>query len=432
MAAVLPFAVVAGPVPELGPLWILLLGIVGILVVADLVLSLKGVIFPVPTVPATVRGAKDREIAVPVMFSIPHGAALRLRFAVALPPKCETSQRERWIKLPANAARARIDWICTPRCRGRHAIGPACLEVTSRLGFWRMRMRFPLGAELRVYPNLFAERNQLGALFLNRGQAGTKLQRTVGRGREFEKLRDYVPGDGFDEIHWKATAKRGRPITKVFQAERTQEVYVVIDASRLSARSVAMGGAPSSALERYLAAALVLLLAAARQGDRFGLVVYAERVLTFIRAGNGAAHYGACRESVHALQTSENSPDLGELCTFLRTRLRRRALLFFLTDLTDPVVAEDFVRYAPLLSRQHLVLANQLRPPGVAPLFEGSEVGTVDEIYEKLAGHLQWRETRELADRLHPLGITATLLENESLAAQLVTQYIRVKRRQLL
>src|SRR5207247_10489432 len=86
------------------------------------------------------------------------------------------------------------------------------------------------------YPNLFTERKSLAALFLHRGSFGLHAQRQVGKGREFEQLREYIPGDGFDEVHWKATAKRGRPITKIFQVERTQEVYVVIDASRLSAR----------------------------------------------------------------------------------------------------------------------------------------------------------------------------------------------------
>ena len=94
----------------------------------------------------------------------------------------------------------------------------------------------PAQSEIRVYPNLFTERRNLAALFLHRGAFGLHAQRQVGKGREFEKLREYMPGDSFDEIHWKATAKRGRPITKVFQIERTQEVYVVIDASRLSAR----------------------------------------------------------------------------------------------------------------------------------------------------------------------------------------------------
>ena len=93
-------------------------------------------------------------------------------------------------------------------------------------------------SEIRVYPNLLTERKNLAALFLNRGTFGIHAQRQVGKGRDFEKLREYVPGDGYDEIHWKATARRGRPITKVFQIEKTQEIYVIVDASRLSAREV--------------------------------------------------------------------------------------------------------------------------------------------------------------------------------------------------
>ena len=69
---------------------------------------------------------------------------------------------------------------------------------------------------------------------MNRGAFGVHAQRQVGQGREFEKLREYAPGDSYIDIHWKATAKRGRPVTKLYQVERTQEVYVIIDASRLA------------------------------------------------------------------------------------------------------------------------------------------------------------------------------------------------------
>jgi len=95
----------------------------------------------------------------------------------------------------------------------------------------------PLPGEIRVYPNLHPERRNLAGLFLNRGAFGIHAQRQVGKGRDFEKLREYIPGDSYDEIHWKATAKRGHPVTKVFQVERTQEIVVVIDSSRLSAKS---------------------------------------------------------------------------------------------------------------------------------------------------------------------------------------------------
>ena len=181
----------------------------------------------------------------------------------------------------------------------------------------------------------------------------------------------------------------------------------------------------------HLTAALVLLLAAGRQGDRFGLVTHDARVRTFLRAGSGAAHYAACREAVHALEPSETAPDFAELFALLRTRLQRRSLLVFLTDLGDPVLAEEFIRHVRVLSRQHLVLVNQVRTPGVEPLF-AREVEDDDEIHPRLAGHFQWRETRDLASSLQPLGVTAATLPNERLAAELVGQYLQVKRRQLL
>jgi uncharacterized protein (DUF58 family) len=155
-------------------------------------------------------------------------------------------------------------------------------------------------------------------------------------------------------------------------------------------------------------------------------------VRLFLRAGHGAGHYAACRVAVLALQPSDRTPDIAEIVRHLRTNLRRRALLFFLTDLTDPVLAEDFVRHVRVLSRQHLVFVCQLCPPGVAPLFAGAEVAGDEEVYARLAGHVRWSETRALARQLKPLGVTVAMLTDEAMAAQLVTQYLQVKRRQAL
>ena len=274
------------------------------------------------------------------------------------------------------------------------------------------------------------DRKNLAALFLHRGAFGLHAQRQVGKGREFEKLREYVPGDGYDEIHWKATARRSRPITKVFQIERTQEVYVVIDASRLSAR--APEGQETTTLERFLTASLVLGLAAEQQGDLFGLLTFTNKVDNFVRARNGRAHYNACRDALYTLQPQIVSPDYDEACTFIRLRLRRRTLLFFLTALDDPVLAESFVRNMDLIHRQHLVLVNMLQPPAIAPLFSRPGLGSVDEMYQHLGGHLQWQNLRELEQVLKRRGVNFSTLSNERLSAELVSQYLNVKRRQLL
>jgi uncharacterized protein (DUF58 family) len=321
------------------------------------------------------------------------------------------------------------------------------------LGFWAVRQRVPARSEIRVYPNLLGERRDLAAFFLRRGSFGVHAQRQIGKGREFEKLREYLPGDGFDEVHWKATAKRGRPITKVFQIERTQEVYVVVDASRLSARAVkgsapareaapengdpALGAASAgppkeTTLERYLTAALVLGLAAEKQGDLFGLLTFSNQVESFIRARNGKAHFSACRDALYRLEAKPVTPDFDEVCAFIRLRLRRRALLVILTALDDPVVAESFVRNVDLIRRQHLVVVNMLPPPGVAPVFSNPDVTTVDDLYGQLGGHLLWQNLRELEKVLQRRGVRFSLLKDERLSAQLVSQYLDVKRRQAL
>jgi len=404
------------------------------------------------TLPGVVRWSKDRGAKLELRLRNERQKRKRLRLALALPGAIESGSEDVVVELPAGSEWSSLTWPCVPRRRGRFVVEAVHVEVASPLGFWVGRRRLPTHCEVRVYPNLFSDRRKLAALFLNRSAFGLHAQRQVGKGREFEKLREYVSGDGFDEIHWKATARRGRPITKVFQIEKTQEIYVVIDASRLSARET-VPSSPSqlpgsedrgrqpgtwnaelgtSVLDRYLTAALMLGLAAEKQGDLFGLLTFTDRVQRFVRAKNGVAHFSTCRDALYTLQSQVVSPDFDELCTFIRLRLRRRTMLFFLTSLDDPVLAESFVRNLDLIRKQHLVLVNMIQPPGVAPLFTHPNVATVDQLYQHLGGHLQWTKLRELETVLKRRGVQFSLLGNERLSTELVSQYLNVKRRQLL
>jgi hypothetical protein len=78
------------------------------------------------------------------------------------------------------------------------------------------------------------------------------------------------------------------------------------------------------------------------------------------------------------------------VCSFIRLRLRRRALVVFLTALDDPALAESFVRSIELVSHQHLILVNVVQPPGAVPLFSDPNVSDIDDLYERLGGHLRW------------------------------------------
>ena len=428
---VLPFALIGAVEPALALPSLLFIGVLALGAVADAIGARQTLAGIGIELPAVARMSKDREGKLEVRVRNERQSRRNLRIGLAMPPEVRAACEEIDAILPGDSEWSRLAWACTPSRRGNYRLGSAFVESASRLGFWTVRKRLPVQSEIRVYPNLLTERKSVAALFLNRGGLGMHIHRQVGKGRDFEKLREYVPGDDFEDIHWKATARRGRPITKVFQIERTQEVYVIVDASRLSARSnEKAGGAP--ALERLITASLVLGLAAEQQGDLFGLLAFTDRIETFVRAKNGKSHYSACRDALYTLQPKIVTPDFNELCTFIRLRLRRRALLVFLTALDDPALAEAFVRNLELIRRQHLVLVSMLQPPGVAPLFSDPAAATVDDLYEHLGGHLRWHNLRELQKVLQRRGVQFHLLGNERLSAELVSQYLGVKQRQLL
>jgi uncharacterized protein (DUF58 family) len=376
----------------------------------------------------TVRLTKDRDGEIFVSIHNANEKEKIIRIGLPLPAHIDSEKEVISVRLPSGKPFSQIAIACKGTLRGRFVTNRIFYEISSPYGLWNARTNAPIEIEIYVYPDLSKERKQVAALFLNRGAVGMHSQRIIGQGREFEKLREYIHGDSYDQIHWKATAKRGRPVTKIFQVERTQEVYVAIDSSRLSARPTGN----ETILEHQLRAALVLGMVAQRQGDLFGLVTFSDQVNGFLRAKNGKAHYNACRELLTSLHSRLVTPDFDDLFSFLRLRLRRRALIIVLTDLSDPVQAERFVSGANLISRQHLVLVDMVRPPQSQLLFSEPNAGSVDELYDKLAGHLLFQDTRELQNTLHRHGVALSLLEDSRLTPQMVNQYINVKMRQTL
>lgn len=342
------------------------------------------------------------------------------------------------VRLSGDANHWQVVWRVTGRTRGVFAMPDAFVEIGSKWGLFGVRKRYALEGEIRVYPNLRRERRQLANLFLNRGVIGVHAQRMVGQGREYEQLREYSVGDSMLDVHWKASAKRGELVTKTYQVERTQEIYLIVDHSRLSGlRSMRADSSVDSeyvesVLERYVTAASVLGMVAEREGDLFGMVAFGQRVSRFVRASSGKQHGQVIQDALFDLKTERGPFDLDELFTFLRLRLRRRALLVFLTDLSDTAAAEEFEQRVDLVASQHVVLVNTLRREGVYPMYGRPEEAAAGAIAEEMAGHLRWAGLRELQVNLRARGVEFSLLDDENLSVDLVNQYLAVKQRQVL
>jgi uncharacterized protein (DUF58 family) len=367
------------------------------------------------------RWFKDRDAKLPFSLENASARALEIRAHFELPAEME-ARGIRSFMVPAGGRQMELVIACTPHRRGRFIVPFCHFEVPSPLRLWRARSSRKIALEIQVFPDL--RKSRVTALLLARRLTGEQRQRQTGKGREFEKLREYMPGDSYDEIHWKASARRGKPVVKAFQVERTQRIYAIVDTSRLSARS--------GILENYVNAALTVAITAESQGDRFGLLTFSDRVDRFVPAASGKMHFARCRDAIYTVQPRRVSPDFEELFTFLQLRIRQRSLLLFLTSLDDPLLAESFTRNVRIVARKHLAIVDVPRQEDIRPLFTGAEPVNSADIYRGLAGHMQWVKLRELQRTLRSAGVALHAVDRGAIGMQAARQYLDVKRMQSL
>jgi uncharacterized protein (DUF58 family) len=316
--------------------------------------------------------------------------------------------------------------------RGQGRIARWRLDRKSPWGLWDCRREGEAACEVKVYPDLGAGRPGFAAPE-NQALSGAHRGGMVGKGWEFEKLREYLHGDDYHDIHWKATARKGVPVTKIFQVENTQQIYVILDISRFSALPFpAPRARENTPLEHYLRAALRLGLAAERQGDYYGLMLYGERPEAFVRAGKGKSHYGVYRDALYNVRSLPGSPDYPELFSALRLKLRKRALLLFFCDLEDPAASESFQANISLISRQHLVSVHMIRPPGIHPVFGDSPVHAASDIYARLSDQLYLQNLASAARSLKRQGVAFRAWDPARFSTEAISDYLDAKRRQAL
>jgi uncharacterized protein (DUF58 family) len=417
---VLPLATVARFLPGIAPVCLVTLALWAVVTAVDAVGGVNRLDALSASAPPIVRFTKDVAARLPITIASRLAAPLAIRLSVATPEGLPSTSLVEDVLVPAGASR--VDWACTGVVRGDHAVAAVHIEALSPFGLWLARAARPLACNVRVYPNL--RDRATAALFQRTAVVGLRMRRQVGKGREFDNLRQYVPGDGFEDIDWKATARRQFPVVKLYRVEHAQEVYAVLDSSRLSARP--------EILESFVNAALHLALVAETQGDRFGLVTFSDRTHKFVRARNGMDHFRLCREAIYNLQAGRVSPDFRDVFTSLQVNLRRRALLVFFTSLDDTLLAESFEREVPILARRQLVLVNTPEPPGLKPLFTEASSADLDSLYSGLAGQMISNRLRQLSLTLSSCGVRLTVVDPRRIKTQVTSEYLEVKRRQVL
>lgn len=319
----------------------------------------------------------------------------------------------------------RAEWRYTvvPTRRGDHPFGDVALRVRGPLGLAWASGRVAVETEAHVYPSLKGLRRlELAARFLEKS-SGFRSLRREGGGDAFEKLREYLPDDDYRHIDWKATARRHRPVTRVYEAERNQTVMICIDTGRAMAGRVG----ELTKLDHAVNAALLLAWAAQRFDDQVGLVLFAEEVQAFVPPRKGADQFRRITRALYGAQASLSFVDYRGALRLVRARVRRRALMVFFTDVLEEAQLQPLSDYARALAARHLPLLVTLSDPSVIEAARRVPA-TAEQVYEQAVATEILHEREALLRAFRASGGVVVDAPSDRISTAAVNRYIELKR----
>src|SRR5205809_853308 len=348
-----------------------------------------------------------------------------LRLGEVRPDLLGGGQPPRWIDVPARGE-ARETVPVNPARRGRQRGGGFVLDSVGPLGLGLRRERIALPWEVAVYPPLVTVRLQASlARAQRRREQGITPLRRLGEGRLFESLRDWVPGDDLRHIDWKATGRRGKVITRRFEAERRQHVLLVLDLGRLLTAEIAGG---ISRLEYVVRAALESAYAAVQHDDNVGVMAFADGVQHLVAPQRGRLALKRVLDVLARVEPRLVEPDYPGAFRYLAARNRKRALTVLFTDVIDRFAPDALVANVASLRPRHLPLAVTLQNPELNQV-AAMRPAVAPDAFRKAAAEELLRAREEALGHMRRAGVLVLDVPPERAAEAVVAKYLDLKRR---
>ncbi|MGB0177070.1 MAG: DUF58 domain-containing protein [Owenweeksia sp.] len=356
-----------------------------------------------------------------------YGIAISVRVIDEVPFQFQLRDQEFKLELKP----AEYKWIhydLNPVKRGEYEFGNINVFVSSKLGLLSRRFRFEEPLVVKVYPSFIQMRKyELMAISQNLTEAGVKKLRRRGNNREFEQIEQYVAGDDYRSINWKATARRSVLMVNHYQDERSQHIYSVIDKGRV----MKMPFNGMSLLDHSINAGLVMSNIAIRKGDKAGLITFQNKPDTIIPASSRSRQLNLILEGLYRQKTGYRESDFSKLYTTIRRNLNQRSLLMLYTNFESIHALHRQLPYLRLIARQHLLVCILFRNTEVEAL-TGNLAGDVEKIYTKGIAERLMHEKEIIMRELQLNGIHAVLTAPSDLSINTINKYLELKSRGLI
>lgn len=336
-------------------------------------------------------------------------------------------QERKWIRRVTIARSEKYELLYTlkPSTRGEYIFDDINVYVHAPLQLVKRRYVFPAEQVVKVYPSYVQMRRfQLLAVSNRLQQAGVRKIRKIGHSMEFEQIKEYVRGDDYRTINWKATARKDGLMVNNYTDERSQQVYCLVNKGRV----MKMPFDGMTLLDHAINASLVLSNVALVKQDKAGIITFEKNIDTFLVADKKPTQMNLVLETLYRQKTDYLESDFEKLFSVIRNRITNRSLLVLFTNFES---LESLQREMPALKKiahYHLLLVVFFQNTELKSLIE-SNAGSLEDIYIKTIAEKFAYEKRQMVKELHKNGIPSILTTPENLTVNTINKYLELKTR---
>ena len=321
-----------------------------------------------------------------------------------------------------------LSYDLRPLQRGAYIFGALNIYISSQIGLLQRLSKFTKTTSVPVYPSIIQMKQlELKAFDRVTNQKGIKKIRRLGHSYEFEQIKSYVRGDDYRSINWKASSRRGTLMVNAYQDERAQQVYCVLDKSRV----MRMPFNGLSLLDYAINTSLVISNIVLQKDDRAGLFSFSDVMGTAIKAERKVNQLNKIMAALYREKERTGEANYELLYYASRKIIKGRSLLLLFTNFESTYALERVLPVLRKINTLHLL---------VVVFFDNSEIRQFSEkeaedtegIYLQTIAQNYLAEKAAMVQQLKQYGIQAILTRPEELAVNSINKYLELKARGLI
>ena len=363
------------------------------------------------------------EMKIRVMVKNAGEADVNVVLTDELPADLQIRDHRIAFELPGDTDRE-LSYPIRPMTRGEYDFGNLNLFLTTDWKLAERRLEIPARTVVPVYPSIL----QMQAFTLKAKTtvpaAGRKRLRRLAKSYEFDQIKEYVVGDDYRSINWKASGRRNALMVNQYEDERAQRIYCCID----KGRTMLMPFNGLSLLDYAINATLALSNVILTKEDRAGLLTFSDKLGTILPADAKPDQLRRVMEALYRQKDQQVESNYDLLYYAGRKLLGGRSLIILFTNFESNYALDRVLPALRRTARSHQLVVVLFENTEIAGLLNGG-VEEVEDVYLKSTARNFLQQRELMAARLRQNGIKVVLTPPEQLSGAVINEYLELKRR---